>query len=97
MTSHAIWFLTFEANPYGIDRVEGRAIVELMREHGVTIRGLAARMSVTMERVRCVRAEGLLDGSLLLDWYHGIVGSLDGFWYWRHVEKDAYRSAILAS
>lgn len=56
-------------------RFDGAAIRSLMRQHRVTIRQLAARMDITLDRIRYVRREGIA-GHAACDWYQGITGDL---------------------
>ena len=48
-------------------------VKRLMRKHKVTIRALAARMNITLKRVRQVRAEGVKGECISLDWYEAIT------------------------
>lgn len=54
-------------------RLEGYRLVKLMRQNGVTIRELAARMQISMKRVREVRTIGV-GMPVRLDFEEAIVG-----------------------
>ena len=54
--------------------MNGKQIQRLMRASRVTIRRLAARMDITMKRVRYVRKHGLLQAHVIRDWIEGITG-----------------------
>ncbi len=62
--------------------VSGKAIASLMRANKVTIRDLAARLGVTLVRVRQVRAKGVQGNHVALDWFQGITGQTAGFDGW---------------
>jgi hypothetical protein len=49
-----------------------------MRRHRVTIRALAARMNITLKRIRHVRAAGLPDRATGRDWIECITGTDPG-------------------
>jgi hypothetical protein len=51
----------------------GGEVCSLMRKHKATIRGVAARMDVTMHRVRYVRARGLSDPLYVRSWVEAIT------------------------
>ncbi len=46
----------------------------LMRRHGLTIRGLTARMGVTMRRVRYARDHGVRCHACTASWVEAITG-----------------------
>lgn len=50
------------------------ALRRLMRQYRVTIRELAARLQITQQRVREVRARGLSDPAYVRDWKQAITG-----------------------
>jgi hypothetical protein len=54
-------------------QLSASTVVRLMRGHKVTIRQLAARMNITMKRVREVRAQGVKGECMSLDWYEAIT------------------------
>jgi hypothetical protein len=54
-------------------QLSASTVVRLMRGHKVTIRRLAARMNITMKRVREVRAQGVKGECMSLDWYEAIT------------------------
>lgn len=54
-------------------RLPGAMVRRLMRKHGVTIRSLASTHSITMKRVREVRANGVR-GFLANEWHRLITG-----------------------
>ena len=49
-------------------------IRQIMRVHKVTIRELAARMDITIKRVRRVREHGLTEPHVIRDWVEAITG-----------------------
>ena len=51
----------------------GPRICTLMRRHGVTMRAVKAQHSITLKRIRQVRAEGV-SGFMAEDWFRIIVG-----------------------
>ena len=55
--------------------VTGQEIRRLMRVHRITIRSLAARMQITMVRVREVRTQGLVGDAYCQDWQEAITGT----------------------
>ncbi len=55
-------------------RLTGSTITRLMRQHGKTIRGLAAEMNVTQARVRHVRSRGVDGFAYVQDWTQAITG-----------------------
>ena len=59
-------------------RLEGRAIVTLMRQTKTTIKQLSQRMGITMKRIRQVRSDGLKGRALIRDWVQGISGEDPG-------------------
>ena len=52
----------------------GRNVRYLMRTNKVTIRALAARMDITLKRVRHVRANGTDRQVVTQDWIEAITG-----------------------
>ena len=54
--------------------LDGAQIRRLMRRHGVTIRGLAATMNITLRRIRHVRRHGVTGSHYVMDWMEGIAG-----------------------
>ena len=54
--------------------MNGADIRWLMRSHKVTIRVLAARMDITIKRVRQVRKHGITEPHVIRDWFEGITG-----------------------
>lgn len=56
------------------ERISGAQIVSLMRQHHATIRSLAARMNITLTRVREVRAKGVQGALNCQDWREAIKG-----------------------
>lgn len=64
-----------------LKHMSGWNVRRLMRLHKVSIRDLAARMSITMKRVRQVRSEGVAGELMCLDWYEAIacVGVFERF------------------
>ncbi len=52
----------------------GADVRRLMRQHKVTIRGLAGRMGITQKRVRYVRSNGIRGIGFVRDWREGITG-----------------------
>lgn len=54
-------------------RLSGKMIVRLMRKHKKSIRGIAKEYSITMKRVREVRANGV-EGFLAQEWIYLITG-----------------------
>ena len=61
----------------------GQALIRLMRRHRVTIRTLAARLGISLVRVRQVRAAGLRDPHYVRDWTQAITGKDPGPQYER--------------
>ncbi len=57
-------------------RLTGSTITRLMRQHGKTIRGLAAQMNITQTRVRRVRAQGVEGFAYVQDWTEAITGKV---------------------
>ena len=49
-------------------------IRQLMRKKNVTIRDLAARMDITIKRVRHVRKYALSEPNFIRDWLQAITG-----------------------
>jgi hypothetical protein len=56
-----------------LPRLSGSTIVRLMRQRRVTIRALAARMNITIKRVRAVRSEGVRGEAFVQDWLEAIL------------------------
>jgi transcriptional regulator with XRE-family HTH domain len=54
--------------------VSGAVIRRLMRRHKVTIREIAARLNVTLKRVREVRKNGAETYFIYCDWHQAITG-----------------------
>lgn len=54
-------------------RLSGKLIVRLMRKHKKSIREIAKEYSITMKRVREVRANGV-EGFLAKEWIYLITG-----------------------
>ena len=63
-----------------MDHLTATTIVKLMRQHGKTIRGLAAAMKITMTRVRHVRARGVTGEAFVQDWMQAITGDHKAGW-----------------
>lgn len=59
-----------------MQRLTGSTITRLMRQHGKTIRGLAAQMNITQTRVRHVRAHGVEGFAYVQDWMQAITGEV---------------------
>ena len=59
--------------------MNGNHIRRIMRVHKVTIRELAARMDITIKRVRHVRQHGLAENHVIRDWIEAITGRDPGF------------------
>jgi len=55
--------------------LSGQEICWLMRRHKLTIRALAARMNITLKRIRQVRTDGVRGSVFCMDWREGITGS----------------------
>lgn len=49
-------------------------LAALMRQHKVTIRELAVRMGITMQRVRAIRAETQVSYPLMCDFSEAVTG-----------------------
>jgi hypothetical protein len=49
-----------------------------MRRHHVTIRTLAARLDVSMDRVRTRRGDGIAERHIARDWTEAITGEAPG-------------------
>lgn len=54
-------------------KLPGAMVCRLMRKHGVTIRSVAEKYSLTMKRVREVRAHGVR-GFAASEWHFMITG-----------------------
>lgn len=54
--------------------LSGSTIARLMRQRRVTIRALAARMNITIKRVRHVRTHGVGGEGFVQDWLEAIMG-----------------------
>lgn len=63
-----------------MDHLTGPTVVRLMRGHGKTIRGLAAAMNITQQRVRAVRADGVTGVAYVQDWMQAITGDTLAGW-----------------
>ena len=61
------------AHQHAAARLEGRAIVGLMRKHNLTIRAFKAKCGITLKRIREVRQDGV-DGLLAHEWIFLITG-----------------------
>lgn len=58
--------------------LSGPQLVRLMRQHNVTIAGLAFRLGSTQKRVREIRETGLEDPKVIRDWIEAITGQDPG-------------------
>src|ERR1039457_2595156 len=58
-----------------MNMISASNIRRLMRVHHMTIRALAARMNITMKRVREVRARGVTGDCMCQDWLEGITAT----------------------
>lgn len=58
--------------------LSGSELVDLMRQHKITISKLAQRMGITQKRIRQVRKSGLSDPLAIRDWIQGITGEDPG-------------------
>lgn len=54
-------------------QLAGEEIMSLMREHKVTIKGLAELLQVPQKRVRHVRNLGVRGKGMVMDWYEAIT------------------------
>ncbi len=54
--------------------MNGKEIIKLMRQFGVTIRELKRRTQITMKRIRQIRTIGLIDRNAVRDWKQAITG-----------------------
>ena len=54
--------------------MNGKTIRRAMRVYKITIRELAARMDITIKRVRHVRKHGLTEPLFIRDWFEAITG-----------------------
>jgi len=54
--------------------MNGKQIINLMRINKITIRQLAARMGITIKRIREVRKSGITHLYTIRDWKQGITG-----------------------
>ena len=54
--------------------MNGNHVRWLMRTNNVTIRELAARMDITIKRVRYVRERGVTEPHVIRDWLEAITG-----------------------
>ncbi len=55
-------------------QLSSKEIKRLMRQHGLTIALLAAKMNLTQKRVRQVRDNGVTGYMAVCDWFEAITG-----------------------